>query len=60
MRYLDEEAIEAIEAALRGGYDVEIRKNQYGVTVASVGKKVTYKGRFSSTRELGTGRNGRP
>lgn len=36
--------IEAIENTLNAGYDVEVRRNKYGPTVASVGKKVIYKG----------------
>jgi len=43
MTKLDKEAIEAIEIALNGGYDVEVRKNKNGVTIASMGKKVIYK-----------------
>lgn len=41
---LDREAIKSIETILANGYDVEIRKTKYGVTIASIGKKVVYKG----------------
>ncbi len=40
---LSEEAIEAIEVGLSTGYDVEVRVNRYGVSVATNSKKVTYK-----------------
>lgn len=40
---LDLEAVETIEKALDAGYDVEIRKNKNGITIASVSKKLVYK-----------------
>ena len=40
---IEEKAIKAIDTILESGYDVEIRKTKFGVTVASVGKKVIYK-----------------
>lgn len=44
LKALTPEAIVEIDAILSAGYDVEARKNQYGVTVASVSKQVRYKG----------------
>lgn len=41
--HLDSEVVEAIETGLNAGYDIEVRKNKFGITVASVGKKVIYK-----------------
>ena len=40
---LNRSAVETIETILEGGYDVEIRKNRNGITIASVGKKLIYK-----------------
>lgn len=40
---LTPEAITAIEYGLSQGYDVEVRVNRYGVSVATNQKKVTYK-----------------
>ena len=40
---LDKDAVKAIERILASGFDVELRKKKYGVTIASVGKKVVYK-----------------
>lgn len=40
---LTKEAVQKIETALDGGYDVEVRKNKIGITVASVGKKLIFK-----------------
>lgn len=40
---LNSKAIATIENALEAGYDVEVRRNKYGITIASVSKKVTYK-----------------
>lgn len=41
--HLDRTVVEAIETGLNAGYDIEVRKNRYGITVASVGKKLIYK-----------------
>lgn len=40
---LNREIVESIESSLNRGYDIEIRTNKYGVTVAEVSKRVTYK-----------------
>lgn len=40
---LSKQAIEAIELGLSAGYDIEVRTNRYGVSVATNSKKVTYK-----------------
>lgn len=44
MECLNKEAIISIEKALQAGYDVEVRHNKYGITVASVSKKLVCKG----------------
>lgn len=35
--------IEEIETALAAGYDIELRNTRYGVTAASLSKKLIYK-----------------
>lgn len=49
---LNNKAVIAIETILDAGYDVEIRRNKNGVTIASVGKKVTYKEDPTTDREV--------
>lgn len=48
---LNREAIETIEKALDAGYDVEIRKNKNGITIASISKKLVYKDNPTDIRE---------
>lgn len=47
---MDKEAIKTIESILANGYDVEIRKTKYGITIASIGKKVVYKENLTDER----------
>lgn len=48
---LTPEAISAIEYGLSQGYDIEVRKCAYGVSVATNQKKVTYKENSPDNRE---------
>lgn len=44
LKCLTKEAIEEIDNILASGFDIEARKNRYGITVASVSKQVRYRG----------------
>lgn len=40
---LTKEIVEIMESSLNRGYDLEVRTNKYGLTVAEVSKRVVYK-----------------
>lgn len=50
LKKLNVDAIIEIDNILSAGYDVELRSNRYGTTVASVSKQVRYKGNENNER----------
>lgn len=49
---LNKEIIDAITSSLNRGYDIEIRRNKYGVTVAEVSKRLVYKNNPTTESEV--------
>ena len=49
---LNKEIIEIMESSLNRGYDLEVRTNKHGITVAEVSKRVVYKDNPTTESEV--------